>query len=109
MYDFELYIRVFLVKAGGVVPEMFHHRGPAVCFDSEDDLREAMANKQIKPGCVLVIRYEGPKGGPGMREMSIPVILIPFLITGFSKFAQGSASVAALLAQDYRCLCVKPG
>ena len=98
-----------LVKKSGVVPEMFHHRGPAVCFDSEDDLREAMANKQIKPGCVLVIRYEGPKGGPGMREMSIPVILIPFLITGFSKFAQGSASVAALLAQDYRCLCVKPG
>ena len=87
-----------LVKKSGVVPEMFHHRGPAVCFDSEDDLREAMANKQIKPGCVLVIRYEGPKGGPGMREMSIPVILIPFLITGFSKFAQGSASVAALRA-----------
>ena len=65
-----------LVKKSGVVPEMFHHRGPAVCFDSEDDLREAMANKQIQPGCVLVIRYEGPKGGPGMREMSIPAAML---------------------------------
>ena len=65
-----------LVKKSGVVPEMFHHRGPAVCFDSEDDLRHAMANKEIKPGCVLVIRYEGPKGGPGMREMSIPAAML---------------------------------
>ena len=65
-----------LVKKSGVVPEMFHHRGPAVCFDSEDDLRQAMANKEIKPGCVLIIRYEGPKGGPGMREMSIPAAML---------------------------------
>lgn len=65
-----------LVKKSGVVPEMFHHRGPAVCFDSENDLRKAMVNKTIKPGCVLVIRYEGPKGGPGMREMSIPAAML---------------------------------
>ncbi|MBQ7535669.1 MAG: dihydroxy-acid dehydratase [Stomatobaculum sp.] len=65
-----------LVKKSGVVPEMFHHRGPAVCFDSEDDLRQAMANREIRPGCVLVIRYEGPKGGPGMREMSIPAAML---------------------------------
>ena len=65
-----------LVKKSGVVPEMFHHRGPAVCFDSEDDLRKAMANKEIRPGCVLIIRYEGPKGGPGMREMSIPAAML---------------------------------
>ena len=65
-----------LVKKSGVVPEMFRHRGPAVCFDSEDDLRRAMANKEIRPGCVLVIRYEGPKGGPGMREMSIPAAML---------------------------------
>ena len=55
---------------------MFHHRGPAVCFDSEDDLRTAMTEKSIKPGDVLVIRYEGPKGGPGMREMSIPAAML---------------------------------
>ena len=65
-----------IVKKSGVVPEMFHHRGPAVCFDSEDDLRSAMVNRSIHPGDVLVIRYEGPKGGPGMREMSIPAAML---------------------------------
>ena len=65
-----------IVKKSGVEPGMFHHRGPAACFNSEDDLRQAMANKSIKPGCVLVIRYEGPKGGPGMREMSIPAAML---------------------------------
>ena len=65
-----------IVKMSGVVPEMFHHRGPAVCFDSEDDLRKFMADRAVKPGSVLVIRYEGPKGGPGMREMSIPAAML---------------------------------
>ena len=65
-----------IVKKSGVVPEMFHHRGPAVCFNSENDLRDAMTNKAIQPGSVLVIRYEGPKGGPGMREMSIPAAML---------------------------------
>ena len=55
---------------------MFYHRGPAVVFDSEDDLRDFMVHKKIEPGCVLVIRYEGPKGGPGMREMSIPAAML---------------------------------
>lgn len=65
-----------IVKKSGVVPEMFHHRGPAVCFDSEEDLRDFMARKKIQPGSVLVIRYEGPKGGPGMRELSIPAAML---------------------------------
>ena len=65
-----------IVKKSGVVPEMFHHRGPAVCFDSEDDLRKFMADRGVQPGSVLVIRYEGPKGGPGMREMSIPAAML---------------------------------
>ena len=65
-----------IVKKSGVVPEMFHHRGPAVCFDSEDELRRLMAANGVKPGSVLVIRYEGPKGGPGMREMSIPAAML---------------------------------
>lgn len=65
-----------IVKKSGVVPEMFHHRGPAVCFDSEDDLRSLMTRNGVKPGSVLVIRYEGPKGGPGMREMSIPAAML---------------------------------
>ncbi len=65
-----------IVKKSGVVPEMFHHRGPAVCFDSEDELRRTMAAGEVKPGSVLVIRYEGPKGGPGMKEMSIPAAML---------------------------------
>ncbi len=65
-----------LVKKSGVDPEMFYHRGPAVCFDSEEELRDFMGTKDIQPGSVLVIRYEGPKGGPGMREMSIPAAML---------------------------------
>lgn len=65
-----------VVKKSGVEPSMFKHSGPAVCFNSEEDLRDFMVNKRIEPGCVLVIRYEGPKGGPGMREMSIPAAML---------------------------------
>jgi len=65
-----------IVKKSGVEPSMFYHRGPAVCFDSEEDLRDFMTTKEIKPGCVLVIRYEGPQGGPGMRELSIPAAML---------------------------------
>ena len=65
-----------VVKKSGVDPKMFLHRGPAVVFDSEEDLRDFMLNKKIESGCVLVIRYEGPKGGPGMRELSIPAAML---------------------------------
>lgn len=65
-----------VVKKSGVEPSMFHHTGPAVCFDSEEELRDYMVQKKVEPGCVLVIRYEGPKGGPGMREMSIPAAML---------------------------------
>jgi dihydroxy-acid dehydratase len=49
--------------------ELPHHRGPARVFDREEDAMKAITNKSIKPGDVLVIRYEDPRGGPGMREM----------------------------------------
>lgn len=65
-----------IVKSSGVEPSMFYHRGPAVVFDSEEELRNYMINKTVKSGCVLVIRYEGPKGGPGMRELSIPAAML---------------------------------
>jgi dihydroxy-acid dehydratase len=61
-----------VVKKSGVEPSMFRHRGPAVVFNSEEDVMEHLMNSEVKPGSVLVIRYEGPRGGPGMREMSIP-------------------------------------
>lgn len=65
-----------VVKKSGVEPSMFFHEGPAVVFDSEEELMDHMLNQDIKPGCVLVIRYEGPKGGPGMRELSIPAAML---------------------------------
>ncbi|MDR2340375.1 MAG: dihydroxy-acid dehydratase [Deltaproteobacteria bacterium] len=61
-----------VVKRGAVLPEMMTHSGPARVFDREEDCTEALLAKRINPGDVLVIRYEGPKGGPGMREMLTP-------------------------------------
>ena len=58
-----------VVKQTAVVKEMLEHRGPAKVFDSEDEAKEALLNHKIVPGDVVLIRYEGPKGGPGMREM----------------------------------------
>lgn len=65
-----------VVKKSGVLPEMYFHRGPAVVFESEEDVMQRFLAGNITPGCVLVIRYEGPKGGPGMREMSIPAAML---------------------------------
>ncbi len=61
-----------VVKQAAVDPEMYHHTGPARVFDSEEDAVKAILDKRIKSGDVIVIRYEGPKGGPGMREMLTP-------------------------------------
>ncbi len=61
-----------VVKAAAVGPEMAHHRGPARVFDGEEAAMDAILGGAIKPGDVLVIRYEGPRGGPGMREMLMP-------------------------------------
>jgi dihydroxy-acid dehydratase len=64
------------VKRSAVAPEMMVHRGPARVFDSEDEATKAIMAGKIKPGEVLVIRYEGPRGGPGMREMLTPTSLL---------------------------------
>ena len=61
-----------VVKAAAVAPEMMTHTGPARIFDSEDDAIKAIRAGKIVKGDVVVIRYEGPKGGPGMREMLSP-------------------------------------
>ena len=65
-----------LVKMTAVPPKMLVHRGPARVFDSEEDAMKAILNGEIKEGDVVVIRYEGPKGGPGMREMLSPTAAI---------------------------------
>ncbi len=58
-----------VVKSAAVAPEMLVHQGPARVFDSEEEATAAIVKSKFKSGDVLVIRYEGPKGGPGMREM----------------------------------------
>ena len=65
-----------VVKQAAVAPEMMKHKGPARVFDSEEAAIEAIYNKKIVAGDVVVIRYEGPKGGPGMREMLNPTSAI---------------------------------
>ncbi len=65
-----------VVKRAAVAPEMMVHQGPARVFDSEEEATQAIMAGSIKPGEVLVIRYEGPKGGPGMREMLTPTSLL---------------------------------
>ena len=65
-----------VVKRSAVVPEMMQHEGPARVFDCEEDAIEAIKGGKIVPGDVVVIRYEGPKGGPGMREMLNPTSAI---------------------------------
>ncbi|MFZ9636465.1 MAG: dihydroxy-acid dehydratase [Ilumatobacteraceae bacterium] len=77
-----------VVKVAGLSAEQMHFEGPARVFDGEDGAMAAILSGDIKPGTVLVIRYEGPKGGPGMREM--------LAITGAMKGA-GRGSDCALI------------
>ena len=65
-----------IVKKSAVDPSMLTHTGPARCFNSEEEACDAIFAGEIKPGDVVVIRYEGPKGGPGMREMLTPTSAI---------------------------------
>ena len=65
-----------VVKRSAVLPEMLKHSGPAKVFDCEEDAVAAIKGGKIVPGDVVVIRYEGPKGGPGMREMLNPTSAI---------------------------------
>lgn len=65
-----------VVKRSAVLPEMLKHSGPAKVFDCEEDAVTAIKGGKIVPGDVVVIRYEGPKGGPGMREMLNPTSAI---------------------------------
>ena len=65
-----------IVKQSAVNPKMLVHRGPARVCNCEEEVRELMLSGRVRGGDILVIRYEGPKGGPGMREMSIPAALL---------------------------------
>jgi dihydroxy-acid dehydratase len=65
-----------VIKTAGVSPKMQKHTGPAKVYDSEKDALTAIRGKEIKPGDVVIIRYEGPRGGPGMPEMLFPTATI---------------------------------
>jgi dihydroxy-acid dehydratase len=65
-----------IVKQSAVSSQMRKHRGPAKVFESEEEVQEALLSKKIEKGDVLVIRYEGPKGSPGMRELSLPAAIL---------------------------------
>ena len=65
-----------VVKSAAVAPEMMVHSGPARVFEQEETALEAILGGAIHPGDVIVIRYEGPKGGPGMREQLLPTSAI---------------------------------
>jgi len=65
-----------VVKESAVLPEMLRLKGPALVFESEQEVEEALEQGKIKPGCVIVIRYQGPRGGPGMPEMLTPTAAI---------------------------------
>ncbi|OHB86705.1 MAG: dihydroxy-acid dehydratase, partial [Planctomycetes bacterium RBG_16_64_12] len=65
-----------IVKTAGVKPQMLKHSGPAVIFESETDAYEGIVGGRVRSGDVVVIRYEGPRGGPGMQEMLAPTSAI---------------------------------
>ncbi len=65
-----------VVKTAGVLPQMMKHTGPAVIFNSEPEAYQGIVNGKVKKGDVVVVRYEGPKGGPGMQEMLAPTAAI---------------------------------
>jgi dihydroxy-acid dehydratase len=65
-----------VVKEAGVDKEVLRHTGPAVVYESEEDAMQGILNGDVKAGDILVLRYEGPKGGPGMREMLAPTAAV---------------------------------
>ncbi len=65
-----------VVKTAGVSPKMYQHTGPAVVFESEEEAGKGILAGKVKAGDVVVVRYEGPKGGPGMQEMLAPTSYI---------------------------------
>ncbi len=73
-----------IIKQSAVNPKMRHHVGPARVYESEEEVKNALLGDEIVKGDVLVIRYEGPKGSPGMRELSIPAAILVGLGLGDS-------------------------
>lgn len=75
--------RSAVVKIGAVTPEMMVHEGPARAYNSEEEMMEALLNRRIQHGDVIILRYQGPKGAPGMPEFLIPPVTISAM--GYGK------------------------
>ncbi|MCK9472636.1 dihydroxy-acid dehydratase [Sulfurimonas sp.] len=73
-----------VVKTAGIEPSMRQFKGSAICFNSQSEAIKGIMSRKVKPGDVVVIRYEGPKGGPGMQEMLAPTALIQGMGLGSS-------------------------
>ena len=93
-------LAVLFGKSAGVDPSCLTFEGPAVIFESQDECLEALARRDVKPGQVVIIRYEGPKGGPGMPEMLSPTSMIKGQGLGMSvalitdgRFSGGTAGL----------------
>ena len=90
-----------VIKTAGVKPDMYTHSGPAVIFEGEEDAYNGIVFGKVKPGDVVVIRYEGPRGGPGMQEMLAPTTALKgvglddrcALVTD-GRFSGGTAGVS---------------
>ena len=87
-----------VVKSAGVDPQMMRHSGPALIFESQEEACEGILGGKVQPGMVVVIRYEGPRGGPGMQEMLSPTSYIKGMGLGNSvalvtdgRFSGGTA------------------
>lgn len=110
-----------VVKKGAVLPEMLVHTGPAKCFDSEEACSQGLRDGKVVSGDVVIVRYEGPKGGPGMREMLGPTATLAgmgldstcALITDgrFSGVSRGASigHVSPEAAADGLIACVQDG
>jgi dihydroxy-acid dehydratase len=65
-----------IIKISAVNEKMRYHKGPARVFECEEDIKDALMSDKVEKGDILIIRYEGPKGSPGMRELSIPAAIL---------------------------------
>ena len=98
-----------VIKTAGVAPTMLKHTGPAVIFESQEEAGEGILAGKVKAGDVVVIRYEGPKGGPGMQEMLSPTSYIMGAGLGESvalitdgRFSGGTAAPASAMSARRR-------
>ena len=98
-----------VVKRSAVAPEMLVHEGPARVFDCEEDAIAAIKGGKIVAGDVVVIRYEGPKGGPGMREMLNPTSAIAGMGLGSSVALITDGRFSGACQRSFHRSCITGG